>query len=333
MPSLEDLIESHWRARERKGETERHWLYPNEQQLGSGDIKDVVPELSYYADKVRDCLTLVLRNCERYELDFLDTGAWRDIGDGDHFRDALHTSIDLGSDPRLSAIPEYTQTLRFYGDLRVFHDNGVFFFRGPTGDCAVPATELSDHTSSEITWRTGSANLPLAWQWLTIRSRLPRQTLASSQNAETYDVFICHKSKDFEYAKRLYDFLLERRIAAFLSEVCLPKLGSADYMKRIDEALDRCRHMVLIATSVEHILSSWVEAEWRVFINEKRSGRKSGNIVTISVGIKDIASLPISLRYYEIIAYAPDKLDAVLPFLQTQEAQQGAPADADKPCR
>lgn len=331
MPSLEELIESHWRSRARNGKAERHWLYPNEKQAGSGDIRDVIPGLSYYADKVRDCLNLVLRNCDRYELDFLDTGAWRDMGDGDHFRDALYTSIELGTDPRLSVLPDFTQTLRFFGDLRVFHDNGVFFFRGPSGVCAVPAIELSEETTAEITWRTGTANLPLAWQWLHQRAELPRKPTTESRKPPVFDVFISHKSKDFEYAKRLYDFLLKRRISAFLSEVCLPKLGSADYMKGIDEALDRCQHMVLIATSVEHILSSWVEAEWRVFINEKRSGRKRGNIVTVVVGITDIASLPISLRYYEVIPYAHDGLDAVMPFLGTEKAQPSAAGDEDKP--
>jgi hypothetical protein len=328
MPTLEDLIESHWRTRERQGATERHWCYPDEMR-SSNDVRDLIPPLPYYAQRVHDCLMLVLRNCQRYELDFVDPGAMRDMGDGYHFIDAIHTAMDLGNDPRLSSIPAYSKTLRFFGDLRIFHNSAVFFFRGPTGVCAIPASELSDVTSSEITWRTGSANLPLAWQWLTDRLQLPKELRVGSPDSAAYDVFICHRSKDFEYAKRLYDFLIEHRLSTFLSEVCLPKLGSADYMKRIDDALDRCRHMVLIASSVEHILSSWVEAEWRVFINEKRSGRKTGNIVTVVVGITDIGSLPISLRYYEVIPYVPDGLDTVLPFVQANEAQPSGGGDAE----
>jgi hypothetical protein len=316
MPTLEELVEDHWRRRERNGTVERHWRYPKEERRYQGDI---MPSLSAYAEKASEFLTLLLRNCERYELDDLETGMWRDIADGEHFRDVLYTSFDLAMDARLSALPAYSQTLRFFGDLRVYHDHGVFYLRGPKGVCAIPDSELSDETSAEITWRTGSANLPLAGQWLTHRAALqsPRPPCTDSP---AYDIFISHKSKDFEYAKTLYDFLVAHGLSVFLSEVCLPKLGSADYMKRIDEALDRCRHMVLIATTVEHILSSWVEAEWRVFINEKRGGRKAGNFVTVVVGITDFSTLPISLRYYQVIPYAPDKLSELLPYVQTDVA-------------
>lgn len=56
----------------------------------------------------------------------------------------------------------------------------------------------------------------------------------------------------------------------------------------------------MVGSSVENILSGWVEAEWRVFINEKRSGRKLGNILTIIPGTLHPQHLPMSLRYYEV---------------------------------
>jgi hypothetical protein len=64
-------------------------------------------------------------------------------------------------------------------------------------------------------------------------------------------------------------------------------------------------------------MSSWVEAEWRVFINEKRAGRKAGNLVTIAVGISDIGTLPISLRYYQVIPYTANCFPDVVPALRT----------------
>jgi hypothetical protein len=83
----------------------------------------------------------------------------------------------------------------------------------------------------------------------------------------------------------------------------LPKLGNAEYMKAIDEALESSRHMIVLGTSAEHLRSGWVEAEWRVFLNEKRSGRKSGNVVTVITDGMKIAEVPMSLRYYEVVPY------------------------------
>ena len=72
-------------------------------------------------------------------------------------------------------------------------------------------------------------------------------------------------------------------------------------MKEIDKALETAQHMVVAGTSIENIVSGWVEAEWRLFINEKRSGRKSGNIITVINGGLKPSELPMSLRYYEVI--------------------------------
>ena len=51
-------------------------------------------------------------------------------------------------------------------------------------------------------------------------------------------------------------------------------------MKAIDDALEGSRHFILFGTKIENIQSSWVEAEWRLFINEKRSGRKAKKFLT-----------------------------------------------------
>ena len=49
-------------------------------------------------------------------------------------------------------------------------------------------------------------------------------------------------------------------------------MGSSDYRKEIDRALDASKHMIVVTSKKEHVESSWVEAEWGLFINEKRSG-------------------------------------------------------------
>lgn len=114
-------------------------------------------------------------------------------------------------------------------------------------------------------------------------------------------VFISHNHKDYKLAKLIYDYLQSINVNTFLSEETLPSLGSCDYMKEIDIALEQSKHMIVAGTSLENVMSGWVEAEWRLFINEKRSGRKSGNIISIIDNGLSPADLPMSLRYYEVI--------------------------------
>ena len=73
--------------------------------------------------------------------------------------------------------------------------------------------------------------------------------------------------------------------------------------------------MIIIASKPEYINSPYVQSEWRTFIEEKRTGRKTGNIVTITEKLQ-ISSLPIGLRQFEsfdfehysdICAYLPIK--------------------------
>lgn len=107
-------------------------------------------------------------------------------------------------------------------------------------------------------------------------------------------------------------------IPAFLAEISLPQLGSCDYMKEIDKALEAAKHMVVVGTSLENVMSGWVEAEWRLFINEKRSGRKSGNIVTVINGGLTAAQLPMSLRYFEVLDLKTDNLERIGGYLSEQ---------------
>ena len=85
MPTLEELVLDHRRHRERNGAVERHWRYPKEERRYHGDV---MPSLFDYAEKAGEFLTLLLRNCERYELDDLETGMWYDKPD------AISNAID-----------------------------------------------------------------------------------------------------------------------------------------------------------------------------------------------------------------------------------------------
>ena len=129
-------------------------------------------------------------------------------------------------------------------------------------------------------------------------------------------VFISSKSADYEYVLKLYDFLTSHEKKVFFSQESLPMMGNADYREEIDKAIERAKHMIVVGSSIENILSPWVKDEWGAFVIEKRSGRKPGsNLVTIIVGSVKIEELPISLRMNEVIPYDPEKFSTILKYL------------------
>ena len=129
-------------------------------------------------------------------------------------------------------------------------------------------------------------------------------------------VFISANSRDYESAREVYDLLTEQGVEAFFSPESLPDLGVSDYRKAIDNALDASEHMVVVTSSVERVTSRWVEAEWGWFINEKRSGRKDGNLITVLVGDADIGDLPPSLRYFEVVPFEKSHLERLIRYVR-----------------
>ena len=143
---------------------------------------------------------------------------------------------------------------------------------------------------------------------------VPNELIAELTELNRVDVFISHKSEDFVKAKRVYDYLVSNGIPTFLSEMSLPALSNADYSAEIDKALEKASNIVVIATCKENVLSGWVQYEWSAFANEKRSGRKTGNIITLIDDKMPITDLPILLRQFEVIPL--EQLEAVNGFLR-----------------
>jgi hypothetical protein len=129
------------------------------------------------------------------------------------------------------------------------------------------------------------------------------------------EIFISHKSADVALAKELYHYLKGLGFEVFESDETLPKLGSSDYRDAIDQALDECLHMIVVGSSVENITASWVKAEWGLYINEKRSGRKHGNILTVITEDLKIEDLPASLRYYEVVPYSKSNFSRIAKYM------------------
>ena len=96
----------------------------------------------------------------------------------------------------------------------------------------------------------------------------------------------------------------------------MAQLGNADYRREIDRALDEAEHMVLVTTSLEHVESRWVESEWGMFINEKRSGRKRGNLITMVPKGLGPAGLPLGLRHFQALEFSPEGLARLARYLR-----------------
>ena len=158
------------------------------------------------------------------------------------------------------------------------------------------------------------------------------EAASPSGTTERLRVFISAKSADYEHAQRVYRHLREARIPTFFSQESLPELGNTAYLEEIDRALAEVDHMIVVTTSVEHVLAPWVAAEWRFFINEQRSGRKRGNLMTVVVGGLEFAELPPSLRQYECLRLEPGSLDVLLRYV-AGSTERGRAAEAPLPRR
>ena len=132
-----------------------------------------------------------------------------------------------------------------------------------------------------------------------------------------WQVFISFKSEDAMYAEKIYDALTAHDIDAFFSKKSLPRVGESDYGSAIDEVLDEVKHLVVVASQKENVLSGWVKYEWGFFVNELKSGRKpDGNIVIVTAGDMKPKDLPPSLRHQEAVPYGPGFEATVMSYLR-----------------
>ncbi len=132
-----------------------------------------------------------------------------------------------------------------------------------------------------------------------------------------FDVFLSFSGEDESPAREAFEFLASQGLRVFFSRESIPQLGQADYMKAINTALDRARHMIVVSSSAEGFAKPWVEREWSMFLNEKLSGRKSGNIVVVPAAQVPVAQLPIALRSQQVVPLSGKGLLEMRKFLST----------------
>ncbi len=144
-------------------------------------------------------------------------------------------------------------------------------------------------------------------------------------------VFISAKSEDYPYAREIYEYLHARGIPVFFSPSSLSAMGDADYRRAIDRALEDAEHLIVVCSSRENVTSNWVEAEWGGFINERRSQRKTGNLITVLVGGMKVTDLPFSLRQFEVMDHSRENLERLLPYVGYDGSKANHPSIKSDP--
>ena len=126
-----------------------------------------------------------------------------------------------------------------------------------------------------------------------------------------FDIFISFKHSD-DGGKDTFDLVMAsklnqelRRIgySVFFSEASLMESGSSEYKKKIDDALDEAKVLVVVTTSREHCDARWVRYEWESFYNDYLSGiKKDAKLFTLTKGV-NIHDLPRTLRNVQNFDY------------------------------
>ena len=130
-----------------------------------------------------------------------------------------------------------------------------------------------------------------------------------------YDVFLSSKSEDYASAQQVCEYLTQNEYRVFFSQRVLQEKGAADFRAQIDRAIEASQHLVVVTSRGQHVKGGWVEAEWGSFVNEKRSGRKEGNVVTVTFGNVAIEELPLALRQFEVLPWTPEGKRNLLSFV------------------
>ena len=126
-----------------------------------------------------------------------------------------------------------------------------------------------------------------------------------------YEIFIsfkateeCAQTADVAVANDLYDTLTAGGFRVFFSNRTVFKGGSSDFAKEIDNALDSCRLLIVVASKLSYINSRWVEYEWKTFHSDILSNVKTdAQIITYTDGV-DTVQLPRILRYVQNFGYS-----------------------------
>ena len=105
--------------------------------------------------------------------------------------------------------------------------------------------------------------------------------LATSQNEEPFDVFICYKeldengqrTRDSIMAQDIYYQLTEQGRRVFFARVTLEDKAGTEYEPYIFAALNSAKVMIVVTTSADNVNAVWVKNEWSRFLALMRKDR------------------------------------------------------------
>lgn len=105
-------------------------------------------------------------------------------------------------------------------------------------------------------------------------AEVQRGILATSQNTEPYDVFICYKESDVNgdrtrdslLAQDIYYQLTEQGRKVFFARITLEDVAGTQYEPYIFAALNSAKVMIVVGTKAEYLNAVWVKNEWSRFL-------------------------------------------------------------------
>ena len=112
-------------------------------------------------------------------------------------------------------------------------------------------------------------------------SEVQRGILATSQNTEPFDVFICYKESDSNgqrtrdslLAQEIYYQLTEQGRRVFFARITLEDVVGTQYEPYIFAALNSAKVMIVVGTKAEYLNAVWVKNEWSRFISMMKKDR------------------------------------------------------------
>ena len=112
-------------------------------------------------------------------------------------------------------------------------------------------------------------------------AEVQRGILATSQNEQPFDVFLCYKetgedgqrTRDSLMAQEVYYELTEQGYRVFFARITLEDKAGAEYEPYIFAALNSAKVMIVIGTKPEHFNAVWVKNEWSRFLSMMKKDR------------------------------------------------------------
>lgn len=112
-------------------------------------------------------------------------------------------------------------------------------------------------------------------------AEVQRGILATSQNAEPYDIFISYKeldengerTRDSILAQDIYYQLTEQGRRVFFSRITLEDVPGTQYEPYIFAALNSAKVMIVVGTSANNLNAVWVKNEWSRYLAMMRKDK------------------------------------------------------------